>query len=177
MVLITFWKPQLFADQNLPKIYPSPSGNFLNNWSCQCMGHISYQQYFSSAWKILSRSLKRFLRQFNVHSSTKVLLCLCSFLPILNLQIMFQYVLFEDWEPLSLLLFFIKSLPLSVRSVTQFFLSPIHIYSKPSGLSSKSFYKCRCLVVKVLDSQSRFSVFKTTGWLQGWLTLSSFRGW
>ena len=33
------------------------------------------------------------------------------------------------------------------------------------------------LVVKVLDSQSRCPVFKTTGWLQGQLSLSSFRGW
>ena len=33
------------------------------------------------------------------------------------------------------------------------------------------------LVVKALDYQSRGPVFKTTGWLQGWLSLSSFRGW
>ena len=32
------------------------------------------------------------------------------------------------------------------------------------------------LVVKALDSQSRGPVFKTTGWLQGRLSLSSFRG-
>ena len=32
------------------------------------------------------------------------------------------------------------------------------------------------LVVKALDSQSRGPVFKTTGWLQGQLSLSSFRG-
>ena len=32
------------------------------------------------------------------------------------------------------------------------------------------------LVVKALDPQSRSSVFKTTGWLQGRLSLSSFRG-
>ena len=32
------------------------------------------------------------------------------------------------------------------------------------------------LVVKMLDSQSRGPVFKTTGWLQGRLSLSSFRG-
>ena len=32
------------------------------------------------------------------------------------------------------------------------------------------------LVVKVLDSQSTSPVFKTTGWLQGWLNLSSFWG-
>ena len=32
------------------------------------------------------------------------------------------------------------------------------------------------LVVKSLDSQSRGPVFKTTGWLQGQLSLSSFRG-
>ena len=32
------------------------------------------------------------------------------------------------------------------------------------------------LVVKVLDSQSRGPVFKTTGWLQGRLSLSSSRG-
>ena len=32
------------------------------------------------------------------------------------------------------------------------------------------------LVVKALDSQSRIPVFKTTGWLQGRLSLSSFRG-
>ena len=32
------------------------------------------------------------------------------------------------------------------------------------------------LVFKVLDSQSRGPVFKTTGWLQGRLSLSSFRG-
>ena len=32
------------------------------------------------------------------------------------------------------------------------------------------------LVVKVLDSQSRGPVIKTTGWLQGRLSLSSFRG-
>ena len=33
-----------------------------------------------------------------------------------------------------------------------------------------------CLVVKALDSQFRGPVFKTTGWLQGRLSLSSFRG-
>ena len=32
------------------------------------------------------------------------------------------------------------------------------------------------LVVKVLDSQSRGPVIKTTGWLQGRLSLSSFQG-
>ena len=32
------------------------------------------------------------------------------------------------------------------------------------------------LVVRALDSQSRGPVFKTTGWLQGRLSLSSFRG-
>ena len=32
------------------------------------------------------------------------------------------------------------------------------------------------LVVKALDSQSRGPVFKTTGWLQGRLSLSSLRG-
>ena len=32
------------------------------------------------------------------------------------------------------------------------------------------------LVVKTLDSQSRSPVFKSTGWLQGRLSLSSFRG-
>ena len=32
------------------------------------------------------------------------------------------------------------------------------------------------LVVKVLDSQSKSLVFKTTGWLQGRLNLLSFRG-
>ena len=32
------------------------------------------------------------------------------------------------------------------------------------------------LVVKVLDSQSKGSVFKTTGWLQGRPSLSPFRG-
>ena len=32
------------------------------------------------------------------------------------------------------------------------------------------------LVAKVLDSQSRGPVFKTTGWLQGRLSLSSLRG-
>ena len=32
------------------------------------------------------------------------------------------------------------------------------------------------LVVKMMDSRSRGSVFKTTGWLQGRLSLSSFRG-
>ena len=32
------------------------------------------------------------------------------------------------------------------------------------------------LVAKVLDSQSRDPVFKTTGWLQGRLSLSSFQG-
>ena len=32
------------------------------------------------------------------------------------------------------------------------------------------------LVVKALDSQSMGPVFKTTGWLQGRLSLSSFRG-
>ena len=32
------------------------------------------------------------------------------------------------------------------------------------------------LVVKVLDSQSRGPVIKTNGWLQGRLSLSSFRG-
>ena len=33
------------------------------------------------------------------------------------------------------------------------------------------------LVVKVLDSQSRSPVFKTIGWIQGWLSLSPFWGW
>ena len=33
------------------------------------------------------------------------------------------------------------------------------------------------LVVKVLDSQSRSLMVKTIGWLQGQLSLSSFRGW
>ena len=33
------------------------------------------------------------------------------------------------------------------------------------------------LVVKALDSQSRGLVFKSTGWLQVRLSLSSFRGW
>ena len=32
------------------------------------------------------------------------------------------------------------------------------------------------LVVKALRSQSRGPVFKTTRWLQGWLSLSSFQG-
>ena len=32
------------------------------------------------------------------------------------------------------------------------------------------------LVVKMLDSQSRGPVFKATGWLQGRLSRSSFRG-
>ena len=32
------------------------------------------------------------------------------------------------------------------------------------------------LVVKALDFQSRGRVFKTTGWLQGRLSLSSFQG-
>ena len=32
------------------------------------------------------------------------------------------------------------------------------------------------LVVKALDSQSRGPMFETTGWLQGRLSLSSFRG-
>ena len=32
------------------------------------------------------------------------------------------------------------------------------------------------LAVKVLDLQSRGPMLKTTGWLQGWLSLSSFRG-
>ena len=32
------------------------------------------------------------------------------------------------------------------------------------------------LVVKALDSQSKSPRFKTTGWLQGWLSLSSLRG-
>ena len=32
------------------------------------------------------------------------------------------------------------------------------------------------LVVKMLDCQSRGPLFKTTGWLQGRLSLSSFRG-
>ena len=32
------------------------------------------------------------------------------------------------------------------------------------------------VVVKALDSQFRGPVFKTSGWLQGWLSLSSFRG-
>ena len=33
------------------------------------------------------------------------------------------------------------------------------------------------LVVESLDSQSMGPVFKSTGWLQGQLSLSSFRGW
>ena len=32
------------------------------------------------------------------------------------------------------------------------------------------------LVVRALDSQSRSLVLKTTGWLQGWLSFSSFQG-
>ena len=32
------------------------------------------------------------------------------------------------------------------------------------------------LVIKELDSQSRGPKFETTGWLQGWLSLSSLRG-
>ena len=32
------------------------------------------------------------------------------------------------------------------------------------------------LVVKALESESRCPVFKTTGWLQGRLSISSFRG-
>ena len=32
------------------------------------------------------------------------------------------------------------------------------------------------LVVKALNFQSRGPVFKTTGWSQGWLSLSSFQG-
>ena len=35
---------------------------------------------------------------------------------------------------------------------------------------------CNALVVKALDPQSRGTVFKTTGWLQGRLSLSSFQG-
>ena len=31
-------------------------------------------------------------------------------------------------------------------------------------------------VVKSLDSHSRGPMFKSTGWLQGWLSLSSFQG-
>ena len=34
----------------------------------------------------------------------------------------------------------------------------------------------KALVVKALDSQSSGPVFKTIGWLQGWLSLSSLRG-
>ena len=37
-------------------------------------------------------------------------------------------------------------------------------------------YSPKALVVKVLDSQSRGPLFKTTGWLQGRLSLSSFWG-
>ena len=33
------------------------------------------------------------------------------------------------------------------------------------------------LVVNAVDSQSRSTVFKTIGWLQDWLSLSSFWGW
>ena len=33
------------------------------------------------------------------------------------------------------------------------------------------------LVIKVLDSQSRGPGFKTTGWLQGQLSLFSFQAW
>ena len=35
---------------------------------------------------------------------------------------------------------------------------------------------CSDLVVKALNFQSRGPVFKTTGWLQGQLSLSSFQG-
>ena len=31
------------------------------------------------------------------------------------------------------------------------------------------------LLVKVLDSQTRIAVFKTIGWLQGWLSLLLFQ--
>ena len=37
-------------------------------------------------------------------------------------------------------------------------------------------YRSNGLVVKVLDSQSRGPVFKTTGWLQGRFNSSSFQG-
>ena len=43
----------------------------------------------------------------------------------------------------------------------------------------KNFFGKKCdqwSSVKTLDSQYRGPMFKTTGWLQGWLSLSSFRG-
>ena len=48
----------------------------------------------------------------------------------------------------------------------------------PFQVFKNSFLRCSQwpLVVKVLDFQSRGPVFKATGWLQGWLSLSSFRG-
>ena len=44
-----------------------------------------------------------------------------------------------------------------------------------SSLSRAKLYPSQ--VVKALESQSRGPLFKTTGWLQGQLSLSSFRGW
>ena len=41
--------------------------------------------------------------------------------------------------------------------------------------SNSSWYVFNGLVVKALDSQSRDPMFKTTGWLQGRLSLSSLR--
>ena len=45
-----------------------------------------------------------------------------------------------------------------------------------SGLLIKRIIKSNGLVVKALDSQSRGSMFKITGWLQHRLSLSSLRG-
>ena len=41
---------------------------------------------------------------------------------------------------------------------------------------TKTTFWSHCLVVKALDFQSRGPVFKTTGWLHGGLSLSSFQG-
>ena len=48
--------------------------------------------------------------------------------------------------------------------------------STDTTVSEQELIYANGLVVKLLDSQSRGPMFKTTGWLQGRLSLSFFRG-
>ena len=58
---------------------------------------------------------------------------------------------------------------------TEFLKGVLHRVEKLSGYRAMGSWS-NGLVVKALDSQSRGPVFKTTGWLQGRLSLSSLRG-
>ena len=56
-------------------------------------------------------------------------------------------------------------------------LNPLVVEHRVVIMMTCSHVNSNGLVVKVLDSQSRGPMFKTTGWLQGWLSLSSIWGW